>query len=462
MARPATQPLARLAPLLLGLLPAVPALSQLIVEEEPTREEVASDLGGAHGAVRADVDRPKPVYELSERAARVHDLPPFQALVDAAPPGAVLRPPAGTYRGPVRLDKPLVIDGGGRVTIDAGDRGSVFALLTDGATLRGLRLTGSGESYDTDDSCLDVRGNHNVVEDLTIDGCLFGIDLKQSHHVVVRRNHIRSKALDVALRGDAIRLWYSHDNLVSDNRIVDSRDMVAWYSNRNVFRGNVGQRSRYSLHFMFSNDNRVEDNRFQGNTVGIYLMYAERTAVRRNLISHANGAAGMGLGFKESSDSDIEDNEIVYCATAIGSDLSPFQPGTSIRFRGNRIAYNGIGVHFTSELGGNVFRDNLFEGNLTDVIQSGRGRGGVNQWQGNYFDAYQGFDRDLDGTGDTPHEQFAYADRIWIELPAAQFFMATPVMELLDFLERLAPLSTPELQLRDEQPRFRKPQRRPT
>jgi nitrous oxidase accessory protein len=30
---------------------------------------------------------------------------------------------------------------------------------------------------------------------------------------------------------------------------------------------------------------------------------------------------------------------------------------------------------------------------------------------------------------------------------------------LLDFLERLAPFSTPELQLRDEKPRFNKPPR---
>ena len=457
MSRSPTRPVTRILPLFLGLVTAVPALSQLIVEDEPTREDPAVQLSATHGAVRADVDSPKPAFALTERAERVRRLPSFQDLVDAAPPGTVLQPPAGTYRGPVRLSRPLVIDGRGRVTIDAGDRGSVFALETDGATLRGLHLTGSGDSYDTDDSCLDVRGDHNVVEDLEIDACLFGIDLKQSDGNVVRRNRIRSKPLAVALRGDAIRLWYSNENLVAENHIVESRDMVAWYSNRNVFRGNVGRRSRYSLHFMFSNDNRVEDNRFYDNTVGIYLMYAERTSVRRDVISHANGAAGMGLGFKESSASDIEDNEIIYCATGIGSDLSPFQPGTRIRFRGNRVAYNGIGVHFTSELGGNEFRDNVFEGNLIDAIQSGRGKGGINQWHGNYFDSYQGFDRDLDGAGDTPHEQYAYADRIWIELPAAQFFQATPVMELLDFLERLAPLSTPELQLRDDRPRFTRP-----
>jgi nitrous oxidase accessory protein len=235
--------------------------------------------------------------------------------------------------------------------------------------------------------------------------------------------------------------------------------MVAWYSNGNVYRGNVGRRSRYSIHFMFANDNLVEKNRFYDNAVGIYLMYTERVHVRNNVISHANGAAGMGIGFKEASESEITGNEIVYCAIGIGSDLSPFQPDTTIVFRGNRFAFNSIGIHLTSELGGNVAQGNVFEGNLTDVVQAGRGKGELNQWSGNFFDTYQGFDRDGDGVGDVPHEHYAYADRIWIELPAARFFKTSPLMELLDFLERLAPFSAPELQLKDARPRFVRPAR---
>lgn len=453
-------PLRRFAALAVLLAVAGPVGSQLIVEGgEVGKDDRGADLSGAHGAVRVDVDRPKPSYALAERDRRIHGLKPFQELVDAAPAGSVLKPPPGIYAGPVVVGKPLTIDGGGKVTIDAGDKGTVFVFTADASHLSGLHLTGSGDSPDTDDSCLDVRGDGNVIENLEIDNCMIGIDLKQSNRNVVRGNRIRSKALDVAMRGDAIRLWYSYDNLVEGNDISDSRDMVAWYSSRNTFRNNVSRRSRYSLHFMFANDNLVENNRFYDNTVGVYMMYTERIHLRHNVISHANGPAGMAIGFKEASDSDIEGNEVIYCAVGVGSDLSPFQPGTSIRFKNNRFAYNGIAVHFTSELGGNVFADNLFEGNLTDVVQSGRGTGGLNKWSGNYFDTYLGFDRDRDGIGDTPHEQYAFADQIWIEIPAARFFKTAPVMELLDFIERLAPLSTPELQVRDAKPRFVKPAR---
>ncbi|MDR3087533.1 MAG: nitrous oxide reductase family maturation protein NosD [Azoarcus sp.] len=426
-------------------------------EDTPPARAANADLSDAP---RVTIDRPKPVYMLRERDPRVYGLKPFQALVDAAAPGAVLRPPPGVYAGPVSIDKPITIDGGGTVTIDAGDKGTVMSLNTNNSVVRGLHLTGSGASHDTDDACLDVRGNRNVIENLEIDNCLVGIDLKQVNHSVVRGNRIRSKSADLGLRGDGLRLWYSNDNLVEANEINDSRDMVAWYSHRNVFRDNVGHRSRYSLHFMFADDNLVENNRFYNNAVGVYFMYTHGGAARGNLISHATGATGMGIGFKEASDAVIENNEIIYCGIGIGSDLSPFEPDSRVELIGNRFAYNGIAILFNSEKGGNDVRNNLFEGNLTNVSYGGRSENPEkNFWKGNYWDDYQGFDRDDDGDGDTPHEIRAYADQIWMEIPMARFFRASPIMELLDFLERLAPFSEPDLILRDEKPRFAKPVR---
>ena len=325
--------------------------------------------------------------------------------------------------------------------------------------MRGLHLTGSGDSHDSDDSCLDVRGHNNRIENLVVDNCLFGIDLKQSNDNVVRGNRISSKPFDLGVRGDGLRLWYSHRNLIENNEVVDTRDMVAWYSNDNIFRGNVGKRSRYSIHFMFANNNIVENNRFYDNAVGVYFMYMEGGAARNNVISHATGAAGMAFGFKESSNIEISRTTRSSIAPSVSAPTcrrsSPIPPSAST---GNRFAYNGIAMQLTSELGGNILKDNVFEGNLTDVFQGGRGNGDKNTWLGNYFDTYQGFDRDKDGIGDTPHENYAYADQLWMEIPAARFFKNSPVLELLDFLERLAPFSTPEMQLRDAKPRFNKPE----
>ena len=390
-------------------------------DEDPDHElGFGADMSNAP---RVTIDRPKPVFMLIERDKRIHGLKPFQDLVDKAAPGSVLRPPPGHYAGPVSIDKPLTIDGGGQVTIDAGDKGTVMSLNASNSVLRGLHLTGSGESHDTDDSCLDVRGHHNVIEDIVVDNCLFGIDLKQVDHSVVRNNRISSKDFELGVRGDGLRLWYSNDNLVEGNEIVDSRDMVAWYSHRNKFVDNLGRRSRYSIHFMFANDNVVDRNRFYDNAVGIYFMYTEGGSATNNIISHATGATGMGVGFKEASGTLIENNEIIYCGIGIGSDLSPFQPDSTIEIRNNRFAYNGIAILFNSETGGNNLRNNQFEGNLTQVSYGGRSDNPTkNLWEGNYWDDYQGFDRDHDGVGDNAHELYAYADQLWMEFPMARFF----------------------------------------
>jgi len=401
------------------------------------------------GDARTQVPRPQ--------APNRDDLPWFQPLVDAAPAGSTLKPPPGRYAGPVVIHKPLIIEGEG-VTIDAGGKGTVMVLQTSGATLHGLHLSGSGDNHDSDDACLNVRGDDNIIDGLTIDDCLFGIDLKAARRNRVSHNNLRSKNFDLGLRGDSIRLWSSHENRIEANHIDNTRDMVAWYSNDNIFADNEVHNSRYSLHFMFANRNLVENNRFYNNSVGVYVMYAGYSTIRNNLISHASGAAGMAVGLKEASDMIIENNEIIYCAVGIGSDISPFEPDSKVIVKGNRLAYNGIGISFTSDIGGTEVLDNDFDGNLAQIAVGGGGSATKSLWRGNHWDDYQGFDRNGDGIGDTPHELFAFADQIWMEQPYARFFKNAPMLEALDFLERLAPFTRPVLLLRDEAPQYRRKQ----
>ncbi len=72
--------------------------------------------------------------------------------------------------------------------------------------------------------------------------------------------------------------------------------------------------------------------------------------------------------------------------------------------------------------------------------------------QDNYWSDYEGFDEDQDGVGDTPYELYVYADRLWQDVPYAQFFKGSPVLEVMDFLERLAPFTEPTVLVRDERP----------
>ncbi len=96
--------------------------------------------------------------------------------------------------------------------------------------------------------------------------------------------------------------------------------------------------------------------------------------------------------------------------------------------------------------------DNRFADNLSQVVVSGGNTANRNLWRGNYWSDYQGFDEDSDRVGDSPYELYAYADRLWKDVPYAQFFKGSPVLEVLDFLERLAPFSKPDLLVRDTTP----------
>ncbi len=377
---------------------------------------------------------------------------PLQAMINETPENGTLIPPPGTYAGPVVIEFSMTLDGQDQVTIDAGGKGTVVLLDTDGATLRNLHLTNSGKSHNDIDSGVQVRGNFNVIKDNQIDNCLFGVDLQQSDSNIVRRNTIRSKDFDLGQRGDAIRLWYSFDNKIQDNQITHTRDMVVWYSANNTISGNSSSDSRYSLHFMYSRYNLVEDNHFVNNTVGIFLMYSDGVIVRNNHIAHATGPTGVGMGFKETSDLLIENNEVLYCASGLYIDVSPFQPDTTNRYNNNLFAYNGIGIRFLNNWTGNSFKQNQFVDNLTQITVGGRGTANRNIWEGNYWSDYEGFDEDENGIGDKPYELYVYADRLWQDQPYAQFFKGSPMLEVLDFLERLAPFSEPKLLVRDSKP----------
>jgi len=367
----------------------------------------------------------------------------------------VITPPPGRYMGRLEITKGVVLDGQGKVTVDAGGSGTVLVVRANNATVRNMHLVGTGTDHNAEDAGIQVRGNNNVIKDNRIEDALFGIDLQQSYHNIIRRNYISSKKLDLGLRGDSIRLWYSDDNLLEDNEIYNSRDFVLWYSKRNRVTGTLHSGSRYGMHFMFSADNVIENNRFINNSVGISMMYDQGDVVRNNVISHSVGATGTCISLKEASAVTIVGNEILYCANGLFFDVSPFQPDTVNVIENNRIAFNDIAVSFLNDWHGNEFRNNRLESNITEVAVFGGGSARRNLWEGNSWDTYEGFDRDGDGVGDTPHRVWGYSGRVWMDVPNTRFFKGTAILEVLDFLDRLAPFSEPTLLLEDARPRIR-------
>ena len=379
---------------------------------------------------------------------------PLQPWLDVTPASGTLRLPAGTYAGPAVISKPLTLDGEGKVVIDGGGQGTVLTIRANDVTLRGLHVRGSGGSHDALDGGIMAEGSRLVIENNIIQDVLFGISLHRTTDSQVRANRIRSLAADSADRGDGLRLWFSTGNRIEHNDIAQIRDVTVTNSPRNRFIGNTIRDSRRAFNFLFAHRSIVEGNRLEKNSTGIIALNSEGLIIRRNRILHAMDASGAGVALKETSAALVQDNEIVHCAHGIMAD-SPMNPLNRIVFIGNLIAHNITGIYFYGAKGGHMAIDNVFRSNLWPVTIIGDGDPMNDIWWGNTWDNYEGFDRDGDGFGDRPHELHAYADRIWMETPAATFFRNSPVLELLDFLERLAPFSSPSLILRDTAPRMR-------
>jgi len=380
---------------------------------------------------------------------------PLQAWLDTALPGTTLRLPPGKYRGPAIINKPLTVEGNGKVVVDAGGRGTVLTIKADRVTIRGLTLRSSGDSHDTIDGAIMAEGKELLIENNVLEDVLFGISLHKTTDSIVRGNRIRSRPVDSAERGDGMRLWYSTGNRIENNDIAQMRDLTVSNSPRNRFTGNTIHDSRRAFNFLFSHRSIVEGNLLDKNSTGVISLNSEGMVIRNNRILHAMDASGAGIALKETSAALIYGNEIVHCAHGIMAD-SPMDPINRIVFVNNIIAHNVTGIYFYGAKGGHIAINNTFKSNLWPVTIIGDGDPMNDFWWGNSWDNYEGFDLDGDGLGDKPHELYAWADRIWMDTPSATFFRSTPVLELLDFLERLAPFSSPSLILRDTAPRLRK------
>ncbi len=408
---------------------------------------VHAQLGGYKPGLKEQITGSKsPVYKN------------LQEQLDALQSGDTLVLKPGFYYGPVHIKTPgVTIDGKGKATITGLKKESVVYIEAPNVTLQNLHIIDSGNSADRIDSGIKVvKNDHFKIINNKIENTLFGIDVYWSAHGIIQYNDITSIGnRSKGIKGDAIRLWWSKFNKIQENYWHQVRDMVVWYSESNEFIGNRGDGNRYSIHFMYSHNNHIAYNYFTDSSVGVFLMYSEKTIMNNNVIENSQGVTGMCLGMKETSSNQILNNRFLYSSRGIYIDVSPFVPWKTNTISGNEIAYCNTGIEFLKEQEGNVFTENLFHDNLQQVYVLGGGSANLNKWINNYWDDYEGYDKDGDNIGDFPYRLYEYHARLWKFEPNVKFFYGAPVLTLLDFLEKLAPFSKPQFVLKDKKPIFR-------
>lgn len=410
------------------------------------------------GCARApELARPPPPLARPDRPSActpVAPEEPLQPLLDRAAPGEVLCLGAGTWVGTVVVPRGVGLWGTERSRLKSGGAGTTV-LLQDRTSLAGLTVDGSGGRFDVLDAAVKVHGDEVRVEGVTVLHSVFGIMVEKSKRVTIRGNRVVGiGGAALGMRGDGIRLWETNDSLVEGNAVEQARDCVVWYSSHNVLRGNEVRDGRYGVHLMYSHSNRLEQNRFVGNEVGVFAMYSRDLLIESNQMLFSRGAAGIGLGMKESGNVTVRRNLLAHNTQGLFLDNSPLVEGDENLFERNVVRLSEVGVGFLSSQHHNVFRRNVLRDNTSQVRVEGGGDALGVSWEGNAWSDYAGYDLDGDGVGDLPYELKDLSGALTARHPDLAFFRGTLALALVGVAGEVVPLLAPRPILRDPAPRM--------
>jgi nitrous oxidase accessory protein len=379
----------------------------------------------------------------------------LQETIDNAPLGATLKLSAGIYSGNITINKPITIlgkeDG---VIIDGGGVGKVITINSSNVILKNLTIKNSGtQMYNLDSAIFINKSKNSEISNCKILNSLYGIDMLMVEDSIISNNFITSYSNDISLRGDALKIWHSNNNIISNNTIDKVRDVTLNYSNNNKIVDNLVTNSRFAMSINYSKNNFVKENIFKYNSVSLMLMMAKDTKIINNSMLSSKGAAGIGIMIKGGDQLLFDNNSIKYNANAFYIDSALKETGMKRYILNNDISYNKEALHFHLTIRNNTFSNNSFVGNIDDVVKSAASfetRSNVVEY--NYWDRYAGFDTNGDNIGDTSHKMYQYADRLWHYNNKVKFFYASPIMALLNFLAQVAPFIDPILLLEDTKP----------
>ncbi len=358
----------------------------------------------------------------------------LQALVDAAEEGTVLRIPEGRYVGPVVIRKPLRIQGDGKAQVVNGDEGPVIRLEASGAELKGIGIEDTRE--DPDSVALEVAGSGNRLNNLTIATQGFGIRFYQAHENILEHIHIEGTTVQATglsqdeepvERGNGIDLLESDRNQIRNNRISNMFDGVYIEKGTgNRIEGNMVTESRYGYHLMFSRDTAITGNTGSRNVTGAMIMADEGAQVTGNdFAKQSANATAQGILLFDVKRVLVENNRVE------GNRLGIYaQTLRDTTIKNNRFMRNFLGIQMT-DAEGNRLTGNDF---VANVIQAQAVAEAGNIIEHNFWDDFGGLDLQGDGISDLPYRSNSFFLSLTDETPAYQLFFGAPGMLFLEGL----------------------------
>ena len=382
--------------------------------------------------------------------------PTIANALEAAQTGDIIEVHGGVYPAPLMIEKSVTLIGIDNPVIDGAGVGTTVIISADDVILRGFTIRNTGLNSSHEDSGLVIQAQRVTVEDNLLENVLNGIYFAEANDGIARNNIVRSYPIDPAVRGDGIRIWYSHNVRLENNEVAHSRDILIWYADDVAIIGNNFHDNRYGLHVMYADNAHVEGNQFTNNSVGTYLMHSAGLRVIGNNLSYNRGPSGYGLALKDMDDVIVHDNWFIGNRAGLYIDNSPSLYEGNNEFYNNVFAYNDIGVTALPNVQRNNFHNNTFLENMQQASTQGRGTLQGNSWtvagQGNYWSDYVGYDADANTIGDMPYRAEGLFENLADDYPQLRFFIYSPASRAVDMAAAAFPSLRPEPKLIDDAP----------
>ncbi len=354
----------------------------------------------------------------------------------------------GIYKeGSITLTKSITIIGQNNPVLDGENKYEILLISGKNITIKGLHFRNSGYSSMNDFASIKLVDCYNItLENNTITDSYFAIHISNTSYATVRNNRISGIPTSEQMTGNGIHLWKSNNALIENNHVRGHRDGIYFeFVTESLIRNNLSEKNiRYGLHFMFSHNNTYLSNRFIRNGAGVAVMYSKNVKMEKNLFEENWGPAAYGILLKDITDSHILHNEFSKNTVAI------YMEGSSrIAVQENIFKGNGWAIRVQASCDDNIFSANNFYGNSFDVATNGTMV--LNKFFNNYWDKYDGYDRNKDGFGDVPYHPVSMFSMIVEQNPNSLILLRSFMVSLLDKAERAIPSLTPE-NLVDDKP----------
>ncbi|WP_459507038.1 nitrous oxide reductase family maturation protein NosD [Aquirufa ecclesiirivi] len=345
------------------------------------------------------------------------------------------------------VDKSLCIIGQGLPVLDGEGKYEVLSIKASQVTIQGFHVRNSGISSLKDLAGIKIYDAHHVqILNNLLSNSFFGIYVQYGKHCTIKNNRIIAYGIEEQQSGNGIHCWNSSFLQIQNNVIKGHRDGIYFeFVTHSIIKNNRSFRNlRYGLHFMFSNNDTYISNVFTNNGAGVAVMFSNHVNMFYNTFHQNWGDASYGILLKEISDGIIQGNHFTKNTTGI------YLEGVSrVKMNRNTFSNNGWGLKIQASCQDMTIHQNNFLNNTFDV--STNGTLVLNNFNGNYWDKYDGYDLNRDQVGDIPFRPVSLFSVILEKNPTTLIMFRSFISALMDKTEKLIPSLTPE-QLKDQFP----------